>query len=109
MTLYRNAPDGECVRCEVGAEECSTNYIAWDGHGGCCADCRHPFWVPVKTTHVYRMVATRTDGKLKRWPFSKEAQAVKHLADLHKDIAERKCYYSAPYLEQREVTEWVPR
>jgi hypothetical protein len=61
----------------------------------------------MKVTTEYRLVATKVDGKLKRWCMAKEATAVKHLADLEKDIRERNCGYSDPYLEVREVSEWV--
>lgn len=104
MTLYLNDPDGHCV-CGVSAEVCTNHPFGTD----CCGDCRHTFWVPVKTTRVYRMVATKVDGRLKRWPFAKEKAARKHLADLEKDIEERPlCGYTDPFLESREVTEWEP-
>ncbi len=68
-----------------------------------------PGWlVPVKTAKVFRMVATKPDGKLKRWPFAKEAAAAKHLADLRIDIAKRpECGYHDPYLQSRQVTPWT--
>lgn len=55
----------------------------------------------------YRLVATRLDGRQKRWPERSLRRAQKALADLQRDLTERPHpQYTDPRIEQREVGEW---
>ncbi len=55
----------------------------------------------------YRLVATRLDGRQKRWPKRSLRHVEKALADLERDLAARPHpQYTEPRIEQREVGEW---